>query len=329
MGVERLRGGSKKGVFRLRLTGGESVVLYVWHVSENWWTRVSEAEPGKVDLFVDASGLALFVKAHEQLTALDVPVPDLLRFDGSRTHIPADVALVQDVPAGSLEDLLISDPIAAAPVLERLRLALGRMQRASRATCGKIGAPVGTVSADFPALVLDRALRHLASVASREPRIAAAADRLRDGLRERAEAVRPRRGYSLVHGELGPDHVRVDRHGQPVLIDIEGLMGADAEWEHAFLELRSDHHYAALRVPGLDATRAAGIDAELGGEELRHRFLKVEQHPATAVPAGAVHLAGGRPATLLETGFPAADAMRDITERNLARALAAVAPPRT
>ena len=41
-----------------------------------------------------------------------------------------------------------------------------------------------------------------------------------------------------VHGELGPDHVLVDRGGKPVRVGIEGLMYLDIEWEHAFLRLR-------------------------------------------------------------------------------------------
>jgi hypothetical protein len=253
--VERLRGGSKKGVFRLMLTGDESVVLYIWADSVNWWRTVGEVGAGEGDIFADASGLVLFAEAHEQLAALDVPVPEVLLLDDTGSHIAADLALVQDVRGRSLEDLLASDTVAAAPVLQRLREALRQMQTVSRPTCGKIGAPARMAPPDFPAVVLQRALRHVDCAAAREPRIAAAAERLCDALRARAARVRPRAGYSLVHGELGPDHVRVDAGRRPVLIDIEGLMWADAEWEHAFLELRFGDHYGALRAPGLDDSR--------------------------------------------------------------------------
>jgi hypothetical protein len=40
--VERLRGGSKKAVFRLMLAGHASVVLYVGDDSENCWSTVGE-----------------------------------------------------------------------------------------------------------------------------------------------------------------------------------------------------------------------------------------------------------------------------------------------
>jgi hypothetical protein len=43
--------------------------------------------------------------------------------------------------------------------------------------------------------------------------------------------------------------------GRPVVVDIEGLMYFDPEWEHVFLRLRFGEHYRFLRVPGLDQRR--------------------------------------------------------------------------
>ena len=78
---------------------------------------------------------------------------------------------------------------------------------------------------------------------------------LDETLRGLAASVRPRDGYALIHGELGPDHVSIDDLGQPVVVDIEGAMYFDVEWEHAFLRLRFGRHYEWLRVDGLDERR--------------------------------------------------------------------------
>lgn len=79
--------------------------------------------------------------------------------------------------------------------------------------------------------------------------------RLDDRLRELAALVAPRAEYGPIHGELGPDHVLVSAEGRAVLIDIEGLMHFDAEWEHVFLRLRFHERHAALARPGLDPRR--------------------------------------------------------------------------
>jgi hypothetical protein len=49
--------------------------------------------------------------------------------------------------------------------------------------------------------------------------------------------------------------VLLDAADRPYLIDIEGLMYFDLEWEHAFVRLRFGDHYEALRVDGLDESR--------------------------------------------------------------------------
>ncbi len=57
--VRRLRGGSKKGVYRLSLDDGRSVIGYVWAAAENYWPAprgpAADQEP-----FGEASGADLF-----------------------------------------------------------------------------------------------------------------------------------------------------------------------------------------------------------------------------------------------------------------------------
>jgi hypothetical protein len=137
--------------------------------------------------------------------------------------------------------------------------------------------------------VTDGALRSIAEAAVR--------DGLEDRVRELAAAVRPRARYGLVHGELGPDHVLLDSEGRPALIDIEGLMYFDAEWEHVFLRIRFGSHYDVLRAPGLD--------------EDRLRLYRLATH---------LSLVSG-PLRLLEGDFPYPEGMRAIAEHHLRQTL--------
>jgi hypothetical protein len=258
-GVERVTGGTTKGVYRLTMNDDSTAVAYVWDATENYWPpRPGESDPS--DPFSDDVGLDLFEAAHARLTALGVRVPAVRLLDRDRTYYRADLAVVEDVPGENLEELLTRDPHRAAPVMARLAEALERMRAHVAPACGK----VAVVDAGGPACgasceeaVLGRALRDLAEAASREPRIARARDILEERLRVLAARIRPRARYSVVHGELGPDHVLVDADGQPVLIDIEGLVYFDVEWEHVFLRIRFDDAYRPLAAPGLDEDRLA------------------------------------------------------------------------
>ena len=169
--------------------------------------------------------------------------------------------------------------------------------------------------------MLDRALDHLAQAAARVERVAAVRGRLEDVTRELAAAVRPRAEHGLIHGELGPDHVLVDSRGHPVLIDIEGLMFFDIEWEHAFLELRFGRHYPLLRPgrPGEPegSSRADGPDGadRPGGLDGRRlRFYRLALH---------LSLIAG-PLRLLDGDFPDREPMMRIVAFNVEQALAFV-----
>ncbi|MFE3452769.1 phosphotransferase [Nonomuraea sp. NPDC059194] len=223
--AERLRGGSKKGVYRLTFDDGRTAVVYDWDESENYWPTPQES-----------TGLALFLNNHALLGALGVRVPRIYATG-------ADLALVEDVRGGTLEARLETD--GAATTLTRLRAALEKM----RAYGGqRHGRPCEDV-------VLEHARADLAHAAENEERIGRAYDVLERRLAALRESVEPRERYALIHGELGPDHVLVDDDGDPVLIDIEAARVFDVEWEHVFLELRFGDHYPALRIDGLDGRR--------------------------------------------------------------------------
>jgi fermentation-respiration switch protein FrsA (DUF1100 family) len=303
--VERLRGGSKKGVYRLSFDDGTSVIGYVWGAAENYWPGAGGPDTG-ADPFADASGAGLFEAAHAELARLGVRTPRVYLMDRGRTVFADDIALVEDVRGGTLESWLESGRPGGEQVLARLAAGLELMRARRDPRIGKVALlgphDAGAAAADRPCeqMVLDRALDHLAQAAARVERVAAARAGLAEVTRELFAAVRPRTDHRLIHGELGPDHVLVDEDGQPVLIDIEGLMFFDVEWEHVFLELRFGEHYPALRPGGLDEERLA--------------FYRLAMH---------LSLIAG-PLRLLDGDFPDREPMMRIVEYNVGRALAFV-----
>jgi len=200
-----------------------------------------------------------------------------------------------------LMDLSNRDPHSAAPTMARLADALSAMRGHRAPACGKVALidRDGTSRwASCEEAALEFGLRNLVEAGSRDHRIANAHDRLAERLRELAAAVGPRADYSVVHGELGLDHVLVDRAGNPVLIDIEALLYFDVEWEHVFLRIRhSDSQYRRLAVAGLDDDRLA-------------LYLLVQRLSLTAGPL-----------RLLDGDFPNRAFMQEIAEHNLKEAL--------
>lgn len=300
--ASRLRGGSKKGVYRLLFDDDTTAIAYIWAAAENYWPGAQTSGPGDLaDPLSDANGIDLFEAAHRRLDALGVRTPGVRLADRSRRHYPADIAVVEDVPGENLEELLRHRPRDAAEILTRLATALGRMRRHTRPAFGKVAMiEAGGIPPHHSCeqVVHERALGDLAEAAARDERIARVRDRVEDTIDALAAAVRPRSEYGVIHGELGPDHVLVDRSGEPVLIDIEGLMYFDVEWEHAFLRMRFGEHYRRLHADGLD--------------ERRLRFYAL---------ALRLSLVAG-PLRLLDGDFPDRDAMMAIAEHNLRQVLA-------
>jgi hypothetical protein len=293
--VERLTGGSKKGVYRLSFQdAGPTAMLYVWSGDEDYWdsARVESREP-----FAHGSGLALFEAAHARLSSVGVRVPDLYFADGTRELYPADVAVIEDVRGGTLEARLGGeDPRPLARLAESLRAMAGcRSRELGKVALVESGQGIGRSA---PEIVLERALRDLAEAASRVEPIGRAAAELEERVRELAAGIEPRADHGLIHGELGPDHVLLDDDDRPVLIDIEGVMFFDVEWEQVFLRIRFGDHYAPLRADGLD--------------ERRMRFYRLAQH---------LSLVAG-PLLLLDGDFPDRAFMLGIARQHTEETLA-------
>jgi hypothetical protein len=299
--VERLAHGSKKGAYRLTMDGGSTALVYAWDDSEDYWQGVlPEGADDPADPFSHASGLALFEAAAHRLASAGVRCPELLLADRSRSVYPADIAVVEDVAGGTLEVLVENDPAAAERPLSVLAGWLAAMAAVRSPSLGKVSfidAGGRSPGASCEAVMLDRALAQLAEIAGRDRRAAGAQGRLGELLHSLAEPIESRTAAALIHGELGPDHVLLDRRGEPVLIDIEGAMYFDVEVEHVWMRLRFGEHYAKLSRDGLD--------------EDRLRFYRLCMH--LGLVAGPLRIAG--------TSHPERAWFRSVAEHHLQRAL--------
>jgi hypothetical protein len=305
--VERLAGGSKKGAYRLTMDDGGTVLVYAWDDAEDYWQGVlPEDADDPASPFAHASGLSLFEAAARRLASAGVRCPELLFADSSGALYPADVAVVEDVAGGSLEALLEKDPVTAQRPLSVLADWLAGMDAVRSPSFGKVAFVDAGGRSPWTSCenaMLHQAVAQLSEIADRDQRAADARGRLEEALRSLAGPITPRATSSLVHGELGPDHVLLDRRGEPVLIDIEGAMYFDAEREHVWMRMRFGEHYATLNRGGLD--------------ENRLRFYQLCMH--LDLVAGPLRIAG--------TSHPEREWFRSVAEYHLQRALRFPARP--
>ncbi|MDT0332099.1 phosphotransferase [Nocardiopsis lambiniae] len=209
--VRPLRGGTKKGVWRVTLPDGGGVVAYLWHPDHDHWPA-GEAPPDPADPFSHASGPDLFTAARSLLVRDGVRVPELLALDATGAQGPGVLAVVEDV-GPTLEHLMGADPARAVRALDHLAGTLRTLHGRTHPSFGKVahlasgGVPPGGSCHE---VVLGRALVDLDEAARREERVRADRDRLAEMLYAFAARVEPRGGgHRLIHGELGPDHVLV------------------------------------------------------------------------------------------------------------------------
>lgn len=249
--VERIEGGTAKGVYRVELADGTSLVVYRWHHDEG------RSDPVRDDHDqLGSSGPAPFLAAHRLLGALGLRVPEL-HTDVVEDADGSSVLVLEDLGTTSLERHLQEAQDAEADATMRAFAGVVRhLHDQHRPGHGPL-LPEATrtpVPGTFHDAVLRRALRDLEEVAEHE-RVRPLAGRLQQLLLGGHGRLRPRGPATLLHGELGPDHVLLDRDGTPCLIDIEGLAYGDLEWEHAFLALRLGDRYRWLARDDLDGDR--------------------------------------------------------------------------
>lgn len=109
--VDRLRNGTKKGVYRVTLDDATSTIVYVWNADEDYWDGLlPDGHDDPSNPFAHASGIEFFEGATRRLEAVGARSPRLLLADRSRNLYPADIAVAEDVRGGTLEALLEHDP---------------------------------------------------------------------------------------------------------------------------------------------------------------------------------------------------------------------------
>ncbi|WP_051084537.1 phosphotransferase family protein [Gracilibacillus lacisalsi] len=268
-----MHGGTQKVVYKIACSNGFSCVLYVWDLTMNYFSEEIATE----DITEQSYGSDLFELNNKYLTQQGIRTPTLYDLNNEKSHYSFDYALVEYIDGQTAEayfhhpDSLIQDKL-----FQRLGDLLGSMHANEACTYGKLNHS-GTNTANCHLLKMENAKRQLSYASQYVESIRTNHSKLLHALYELESRIEPRSRYGFIHGELGPDHVLVNDHFDPYLIDIEGASFFDIEHEHSFLQLRFGDYYRYLKIDNLDPNRMLfyrfhhHISLISGGLKLLHR----------------------------------------------------------
>ncbi|MNI40530.1 Phosphotransferase enzyme family protein [compost metagenome] len=271
--VTKMQGGAQKVVYKIDCSNGFSCVLYVWDITMNYF----QEEIADEDIHERSYGGDLFELNNKYLTQQGIKTPALYDLNKERTRYSFDYALVEFIDGQKAEDYFQhSDPRVQDKVFQRVGDMVAGMHTNQRQTYGKLNdndiktMKCHRMQMNNVELQLSYASQHIDSIRVNQ-------NKLLDRMYELESLIEPRNCYGFIHGELGPDHILVNEHLEPYLIDIEGAAFFDIEHEHSFLEFRFADHYRYLMNDTLDPNRMLfyrfhhHIALTSGGLKLLHR----------------------------------------------------------
>lgn len=270
--VKNMHGGAQKVVYKVECTNRFICMLYVWDLSMNYFQQEIEKQHESERSY----GSELFELNNAYLCQQGINTPALYYLNKEKNRYAFDYALVEYIEGQDISNFMYADSAAQDHVFGSLGAMLSRMHGMENPSYGKLNnVRNGTdkchmQNLDNAKVQLEYAANHIAEIGSQQ-------GRLLDKLNELESNIKPRARYGYIHGELGPDHVFVNKKLEPYLIDIEGAMFYDIEYEHSFLVLRFGEHYRFLKNENLDRSRMLfyklyhHISCTAGGLKLLHR----------------------------------------------------------
>ncbi|SET05938.1 phosphotransferase [Paenibacillus sp. NFR01] len=299
--AKAVSGGAQKLVYQIRCSNGFRFMLYVWDMRLNYFREELEQEeaPGPISGY----GGKKFQTVNAYLRKLQVGTPELYHFEAGSRPEEADFAFVEYIDGKEASDFFQADPGIQDQVFGPLAEMLTRMHEQTCAEWGPLDEPPSRPATGCHWPMLTHACRQLEYLSAYRTEFRNHRQGFVHILKDYASKIVPRSSYSFIHAELGPNHVLVDERLRPWLIDIEGALFFDAEYEHSFMEFRFDNYGPYFKNGRLDPVRMA--------------FYKLYHH--ISYSAGAHRL--------LQRGYPDAEAIKDILEYNSRRALRMLVEP--
>lgn len=247
--IERILGGAQKGTYKITCGNKFVFVLYIWDKSCTYF----EEDKDEIGSFTSNSA-AHFKVNHKILKVNNISTPEMYYIDSSKSEYKFDYAFVEYIQGSELESLLYNDKQNCIEMLLDLKNNLKKMHDIKNDYVGDLLhlKNLDFRCEDYVQSEIDKELEYLFN---NYEEICKKKDKIIDIKNMLYQKIEKRKDYSLIHWELGPNHVMVNENNEIYLIDIEGMKYFDLEYEHSFLELRFGEYYKYLKRNDLDKNR--------------------------------------------------------------------------
>ena len=249
-GVTRLDGGIGKKTYLLDCDSpGSRCILHVFVVPETGLTEITTPH----DAVFFPTCAEAFAANTELLIAQGVSVPRIYVVDRSQTEY--DFALVEYIDGNTMAELLDKgDAQVFRSALEGARNGMLKMHSLTRSHPGSaVTDSAPPVSCED--VVFEHSLQGLGLASEYNSELRGNRGRIRKALENLRAEIEPRSSYHFIHGELGPEHIMIDRAGRVYFIDIEVAAFFDLEYEHSYVRWRFGVDYAWFARDDLDDAR--------------------------------------------------------------------------
>ncbi len=249
--VTKMQGGAQKVVYKIDCKNDFSCIMYVWDISKNYFKEEIQKEA----IHSRSYGGDLFQTNNKFFKEKGIPTPTLYNMNTERYRYPFDYALVEYID-GQKSDFYFNkaDVRITSEIFRKIGNIVLEMHSYVRGTYGKVN-QIGNRKGKCHEMQIKNAKSDLIYISQHLDDIQVNHSQLLDKLYELEQIIEPRDQYGFIHGELGPDHILINKNLEPYFIDIEGAEFFDIEHEHSFLEFRFGKYYQYLKHDNLDPNR--------------------------------------------------------------------------
>lgn len=209
----------------------------------------------EADWILDPNGLDLFKTNNEFLLKRGISVPEIYTLDNSRTVCDYDFAFVEYIDSGNFSEYTQQyGADVSKALLKKVSFLLKKMHAIQRPYPGLLmdKRPSGWRCEN---MVLENALLGLDLASDFNAKIKENRNQIQDALRYLLETIEPRSIFCLIHSELGPEHILINKTLEVYFVDYEGIKFFDLEYEHSLLNARFGRDYHQFVRQDLDPTR--------------------------------------------------------------------------